>query len=73
MAKRQGQSVNKQVANLPVKTGKPATKSLKNGGPNFKVALPRGLYLFSKINDLRESGTANRFMMFQGFLDRVSH
>ena len=35
MAKRQGQSMNKQLANLPAKTGKPAAKSLKNGEPNF--------------------------------------
>jgi integrase/recombinase XerD len=43
MAKRQGQSMNKRVANRPAQTGKPAAKSLKNRGPNFKVALPRGL------------------------------
>jgi hypothetical protein len=47
---------------------------MKEGSDQFYLlALPRGPYLFSKINDLRESGTANRFMMFQGFLDRVSH
>ena len=35
MAKRQGQSMNKQLANLPAKTGKPTAKSLKNRRPNF--------------------------------------
>src|SRR5262245_38461536 len=48
-------------------TGLNTTKSLKS------LALPRGLYRSSNINRLRQSGTATRSMVSQGFSARLSH
>jgi hypothetical protein len=37
------------------------------------LALPRGLHRVSVVHALREGGTVNRSMTFQGFSGRVSH
>jgi hypothetical protein len=57
--------MNKQVAKLPAKTGKPAAKSLKKG-PNFKVALPREAHESNGVNDLQEGLGKARPIELQG-------